>query len=132
MAGSSPRTSKSFTLATAAAAAEEGAEYPELVYSFTDPDEIDPKTKEPVVREIVAHYPGEGQILLVTAAVGMRGESRTNIGSEVLNFLSLAMSAKDFQFIKHQLQMNRLKTADHLMPLVRDMVESWSGFPSQP
>lgn len=132
------RASRSFTLATQASIDEESSGYEPLEYTFTDPDAKPEKGRKTVDPRIcTAHHPGEGMMFAMAASVGMSDAKLLNPAGALVKFLRAAFSAEDFGFIWKQVELSRLKVRDpdpdttDVMDLVADMMETWSGVPSQ-
>lgn len=127
------RSSRSFTLATQAAVAEEKATHDDLDYEFIDPDAEPPKgQKGPVKRVLIAHYPGEGAMFLMASSVGMSDAELHNPAGALFTFLQQVFSDDgDYRWLRKQVALNRLDPREQLMEMIGDMMSEWSGVPTR-
>jgi hypothetical protein len=126
------RSSRTFKLATQASVDEKKSEYEDLEYDFEDPDAEKPKgQKTPVVRTLTAHFPGEGAMIVMAASIGMTDDELANPAGALFSFLRSVFDKSDFGYLRSQIALSRLDLREDVMGMVGDMMEAWSGVPTQ-
>lgn len=112
---------KSFTLAAKKKLAPEpNGEYDSRSYTF--------ESEAGKKRTIIANYPGDGVMTMLIAA---SGGGLANMTAEVFRVVDNSFSREDARYLR-QLVANEELTVDQLMEIVKDMVEGWTAFPTQP
>ncbi len=125
---------RSFQLAVKSKAKK--SEYEPRPYRFvsaTDFEEVEVDgdiIRQPVSREVVANYPGDGVMSLMLASVGSDASEIEALAS-IYSFLQASFSNSDYRFLR-RLVRNEELDYDLLMDLVQDMMEGWLAFPTQP
>lgn len=127
------RSSRSFALATQASVDEANAAYEPVEFEFTDPDAVPEKGRKTVPPRIcTAYYPGDGVMFSMAASVGMTNSQLLNPAGSLVKFLSTVFHENDdFRFIWEQVEKSRLDVREDIMALVAELMESWSGVPTQ-
>lgn len=126
------RSSRSFKLAAQSTVDEEKASHEDIEYEFMDPDAVPEgsrKTVDPKV--LVAHYPGEGQMFVMSASIGMSDDQMRNPAGALFSFLRASFSPQDYQWLFQQVKLSRLDPREDLMDMVGDMIVTWTGVPTR-
>jgi hypothetical protein len=126
------RSSRSFTLATKEAVEEARSQYEEVEFELIDPDEPLPKgRKTPVPRIVTARFPGEGAMMIMAASVGMSDAELANPAGALFGFLRAIFSEDDYKFVHKQIRLSRLDIREQVLGMVAELMEAWSGVPTQ-
>lgn len=117
---------RSFKLATQAAIKEERANYGTLAFDF-DTEGADGKI---TTRTCVAHYPGEGALMLLAASSGSDAGESDSL-SAVFALFEQTFSVSDYKFIRAKIRSQELDPR-WALEMIGDMTTAWAGFPTQP
>lgn len=133
------KASRTFSLAARADVEAAKAEYDEIEYTFNDPDAepIAPepgsraKPQPPKPRVVTARYPGEGAMVTMAASIGMSDIELSNPAGALFVFLGQVFDKADYKFLRDQVRLSRIDLRGQVMSMVMDMMEEWSGVPTQ-
>lgn len=127
---------KAFQMDAKAQLGDQDDEYAPCVYVLTSfPEDIEDEdgnvtTAEPETRTITAHYPGDANLTLLIAATSVDADDQQSIG-QVFAFLSKVFDREDHKYIRQHYSSGEISIR-LLIDFLKDMVEEWTTFPTQP
>jgi hypothetical protein len=109
-------------------------EQEDLEYEFEEPvEDIEGEEAEepqPVIRTVIAHYPGDGAVMMLLASAGDDINFTDKLG-EVMSFIASSVSSSDMRYIRAGIRSGDIGS-EVLLEMMSDMVEQWTTFPTKP